>query len=181
MLQVMRTHNGFTLVELIIYIVILAIGSVSILTAIQTWDSKSSDHLIQKQAINIAESIMDEVNAMPFTLCDPQDFNVLTALTYSDCTIPQSGLGPAPSTESRGDALDPYDNLFDYHNWSMTGISYIDNTSIPELANYNSNVFLTPVTISGNAGYLIRVTVTPPTGIPVVLESFRSMHSPRRP
>lgn len=171
--------KGFTLVELILYIVVLSIGTVGIVSSIMMWNAKTSEHLIQKQAYNIANSIMDELNSMPFTYCDPQDANFATAASYTDCTTPQNTLGPTPNTETRGDAANPFDNLLDYHNWTMTGISYIDNTSIPELQNYTSKVTMTSKTVSGVNGYLVTVTVTPPIGSIVILETFRTLHSPR--
>lgn len=174
-----RNNYGFTLVELVIYIVVLSIGTVGIVTSIMMWNARTSEHLMQKQAYNIAESIMDELNAMPITFCDPQDANVSVATSYADCSIPQNTFGPTPNTETRGDALNPFDNLLDYHNWSMNGISYIDNTAITELKNYTSKVSIASVSISGIPGYIVTVTVTPPLGNQVVLETFRTAHSPR--
>lgn len=177
----MRTERGFTLVELIVYIVVLAIGTAAILTSIMMWNGRTADHLTQIQAYNIAESVMDELNAMPMTYCDPQDTNVATANSFADCTTPQNIFGASPAGEARGDALNPFDNVLDYHGWSMSGISYIDNTSISELSNYSTAVTISASTVSGVAGYQVKVTVTPPTGNVVVLETFRTLHSPRSP
>ena len=63
----------------------------------------------------------------------------------------------------------------------MTGISYIDNVSIPELANYSASISISAATVNGINGYIAKVTVTPPYGNDVVLETFRTMYAPGSP
>lgn len=67
----MTRHNGFTLIELVIAIVVVGIGVAGILLAFTQAVSRSADPMIQHQAIAIAESYLEEVLLRPFD--DPGD------------------------------------------------------------------------------------------------------------
>jgi MSHA pilin protein MshD len=55
-------QRGFTLIELIIFIVIVSAGLAGILSVMNTVVKSSADPLVRKQAIAIAESVMEEIN-----------------------------------------------------------------------------------------------------------------------
>jgi MSHA pilin protein MshD len=76
-----RAQAGFTFVELIMFIVIVGVGVAGILLAYSTAVRGSSDPLVNKQMLSIAEALLEEVQLMPFTVCDPDDANAATATT----------------------------------------------------------------------------------------------------
>ena len=54
-------HRGFTLIELIICIVVVSAGLAGILSVMNTVVKSSADPMVRKQAIAIAESLLDEI------------------------------------------------------------------------------------------------------------------------
>jgi MSHA pilin protein MshD len=71
--------RGSSLVELIMFIVIIGIAVAGVLGAMSLSTRASADPLIQKQALAIAEAYLEEVLAMPFTYCDPDDVDAASA------------------------------------------------------------------------------------------------------
>jgi MSHA pilin protein MshD len=166
-----QKQAGLSLVELVIFIVIMSIGVVGITRAITSTVIKSSDPLIRKQALVIAESLMEEITLQPFTYCDPSDANFLTAANGAGCATAgnnQSVLGPT-SGETRYSTTTPFDNVGDYSGFTMaSGIIGIDGNAITELANYNASVAMTQVGITqfglADATAVIQIVVTVTVG-----------------
>jgi Tfp pilus assembly protein PilV len=71
--------RGLTLVELIVSIMVLAAGVAGVLLTLNVAVRGSADPLIQKQALAIAESLLEEIQLMPYTYCDPDDPGAATA------------------------------------------------------------------------------------------------------
>ncbi|MGK0673783.1 MAG: type II secretion system protein [Halothiobacillaceae bacterium] len=55
------THKGFTLLELIIVVVVLAAGLAGIILVFTQAVAKSTDPMLQQQAIALAEGYLDEI------------------------------------------------------------------------------------------------------------------------
>ena len=179
-----RTQTGLTLIELIVFIVIVSVGLAGILLTYDTVVRSSADPMVRKQALAIAESVLLEIEQQPFTWCDPQDENVTTATSATECaTNNQSNLGgPTPTTETRGSAADPFDNVADYANYNSATASNIDGTST--LAGYTVSV---AVTDAGGvapfgaipAGAMLRIAVTVVgRGETVTLVGYRARYAP---
>ena len=165
---------GLTLVELIISIVIISIAVAGILLVMNTTTRSSADPLIQKQALAIAESLMEEITLQPFTTCDPQDFVPATGACPST-----EGMGPEPLESRYGASF--YDNVNDYNGFNMSGIQDMGGNNIPNLGAYQAGVQVTQTTLGGitaTESLRIQVTVTPPNGTPVVLDSYRTRYAP---
>lgn len=106
-----RSH-GFTLIEVIIFIVVVSAGLAGILLVSNTVVKSSADPMVRKQAIAIAESIMEEILQKEFsdpdgvqggettraTMDDVDDFNGKTQTLFNS----SSGTGGWPA------ALDGY-------------------------------------------------------------------------
>lgn len=54
-------HHGFTLIELIIFIVVISAGLAGILSVMNTVVRSSADPMVRKQTIAIAESLLEEI------------------------------------------------------------------------------------------------------------------------
>ena len=63
---------GLTLVELIIFIVVISVGLVGILSAMNMMTAASADPMVRKQAMAMAESILEEVLAKDATATLPE-------------------------------------------------------------------------------------------------------------
>lgn len=61
MSMIRRRNHGFTLIELIIFIVVISAGLAGILSVMNTVVKSSADPLVRKQSIAIAESLLEEI------------------------------------------------------------------------------------------------------------------------
>jgi MSHA pilin protein MshD len=155
----MRARNrGFTLVELVILIAIIAAALAGVLLVFQNVVRGSADPQIRKQALAIAEAMLDEALLASYN--------------------PQGGGGTRAN----------FDDIGDYAGFSTVpaglGMTDIQGNPIPGLAAYNVTVAvegpgLTPLTSAGlpAVGESRRVTVTVTvTGHPemtVMLDGYR--------
>ena len=73
--------RGVSLIEVVVFIVVLGIGISGIVTLYSQLTKASVDPLVRKQALAIASSLMEEIQLRGFTYCDPDDPNVYTAPT----------------------------------------------------------------------------------------------------
>src|SRR5436305_110930 len=149
-----RRERGVTLLELIVFIVIVSVAVMGVLTVLDLSNRSSTDPMIQKQALAIAEALLEEVELQPFTYCDPDDANAASADDVTGCTGGASGandenktpLGPETG-ETRTSGTTPYDNVSDYNLFCMgpaclvpTTASDLDGNSIAGLEAYTANV-----------------------------------------
>lgn len=74
-----RRQRGISLIELVLFIVIVSVGLAGILSVMAVTSKSSSDPLSRKQATAIAESLLEEIELQPFTFCAPEDDNATTA------------------------------------------------------------------------------------------------------
>ncbi|WP_292779273.1 type II secretion system protein [Methylophilus sp. UBA6697] len=188
-----QNHRGFSLVEMVVFIVIVTTAIAGVIGALAFMSGHSADPLARKQAIAIAESLMQEIQQMPFTFCDPDDPNASTANASSDCTTSQANLGgPSPAGESRYGATNPFDNVADYGGFTMpgggcTGICRIgDATAIAGLNAYSASVAIAQAGGAGafaglpaDAVLQIVVTVNGPANTVIRLTGFKVRYAPR--
>jgi MSHA pilin protein MshD len=132
-----KHQSGISLIELIIFIVIVSTAVAGVLSVMSVTTQHSADPMLRKQAQAIAESLLEEIELQPFTYCDPDDPNAATATSVAGCTIPEN-IGPEPG-ETRY-ATPQFDNVNDYAGFSMTGINDITNTPIGGLSAYTASV-----------------------------------------
>lgn len=180
--------RGVTLIEVIMFIVIVGVAAGGILMVFANTSRASADPLIRKQALAIAESLIEEVRQMPFTFCDPDDPNVSTATSAvvgagpTFCAVAAEAAIASEAGETRYAALTPFDNVNDYNGFAMAGgILDITNTTIAGLGAYSATVAVAPLAFGGIAAtdaQQITVTVTGPGNIGVTLDGIRTRHAP---
>lgn len=158
---------GLTMIELIVFIVVISVAVAGVLATLTSLGAKSGDPLERKQAILRAEALMEEVALAKFTYCHPNDANAETAADAAGCASMPEDFGPQ-SLEAR-----PYFNVNDYGNGAGLGTD-CDNSSIAGLvttdatgaqlqpAHYRTKVFVTKVPNFGPAAMSIG-TVVPAT------------------
>lgn len=180
-------QSGVTLIELIVFIVIVGIALAGVLKVLQVTNRDSADPLVRKQALSIAESLLLEITQQPFTLCDPDDVNAATAITAADCTNSQDKGGgaltsPTPAAESRYSSADPLDNVGDYGGFVMPGGGCAgicipgDNTPLAGLNGYAASVNIARA--GSDAVLRITVNVTGPANTQVALVAYRYRYAP---
>lgn len=188
-----RRQRGVSLIELVVFIVVMGIGLAAMLVLYSQLTVASVDPLVRKQALAIATSLMEEVQLQPFTFCDPDDATVHTANAPAGCTT-QEGIGAEGGENRYGAAR--FDNVSDYHGFAMpagTLRTIDDPTPIPLLAQYAllpinvatiGNGELGAAVPNGENAEALRITVTVrhvPTGTDVVLQGYRLRYAPRSP
>jgi len=175
------SQRGLSLIELIMFIVVVSAALAGVLRVFTQASSASADPQLQRQALSIAESLLQEVQLMPFTYCDPDDANVETAANGAGCAGAAEAIGPEGG-ETRF-ATPQFDNVNDYNGYAMAGgILDITNAAVTGLESYSANVSvanaaLGSIPASGDA-LLITVTVTAPHGVQVVLTGYRTRYAP---
>ncbi len=187
-------QRGVSLVELIMFIVITSVALTGILLVMNVVTKSSADPMLHKQALAIAESLLEEVELMPFTYCDPDDANAGAAASAGACAATPEALGPetiGTVTEDRYGTSAPavnasFDNVNDYHGFTMNsgngGIKDIYGTAIPALSGYSATVAVTDqgAAFVGTAGDALQITVsvTAPDGAAVTLDGYRTRFAP---
>jgi MSHA pilin protein MshD len=124
-------QRGVTLVELVIFIMLISLGVAGILMVMIATTQRSADPMVQQQALLIAESYMEEILHKGFT--DPSAGETQVCHT----TVPFKEASRAS-----------YDNVCDYHNLNDTAgaVDQLGNT-VAGLTAYNVSV-----SVTGNVG-----------------------------
>ncbi len=159
-------QRGVTLVELILAMLIISIAVASILGVLGLTAGRSADPLLTRQSLAVAESLLQEILAQPFTA--------------NDLDGGPNAIGPEAS-ETRGSATTPVDHVDDYHGYSVNGIVNADTTPIAGLSGYSASVTVQAQAlgnIAASEGLLVTVTITAPGGAMFSLSGFRARVAP---
>lgn len=172
-------QHGLTLIELLLFIVVVAIALSAMLKVFVTATAASADPMIRRQQLAIAESLLREVELMPFTWCDPDDPNATTVTSAAGCTTPETST--AEPGESRY-GPNYFDNVSDYAGFSMNGIADISGTAVAGLAGYKAAVKVENAQLDSSVPSAetlkITVTVTAPDNSALSLQGWRTRHAP---
>lgn len=147
-------QSGISLIELIIFIVIISVALTGILLVMNQVTRHSADPLLHKQALAAAESLLEEVQL--------QDF------------VSQSGATSAVTLANRTS----YHVVNDYNGFTMTGITDLNGAAVG-LASYNASVAITSEalgTVVAGSAVRITVTVTDPQGNAIAIDGYRTSY-----
>ena len=150
-----RRLRGFSLVELVILIVVIGVALAGVLLVFQSVVRGSADPQMRKQALAIAEALLDEV--------------LLTSYA------------PAPGAGARVN----FDNVDDYgtppFDTAPGGMTDINGAPIPGLGAYNARVTVATPGLAGVAEVkrvTVTVTVTGQPDMTVSLDGYRVRYAP---
>jgi MSHA pilin protein MshD len=180
-------RRGFTILELIVFIVIVAVALVGVLSVLNLTAQHNADPIIIKQMQAIAETYLEEVSSMPFTYCDPADANVFTATSTGGCATATNAenvaaMGPK-NGETRG-VPPSFNNVMDY------GPSFVSNpaSDINGSRSYGGYNVKVTVAVDGNLGpsglqtpaaATLHITVFVTSGNnSLTLEGYRTRYAP---
>jgi MSHA pilin protein MshD len=144
-------HSGFSLIEVIVAMLLISVGVLGLLSAMNTTVKSSADPMVRKQAIAVAESLLEEI-------------------TLKDFANPTGGYTGTDRAQ--------FDDVSDYAGYqTTTGIVDISGAAIGGLSSYN----ITSVTVANAAlgsigssdAKLITVTVAAPGGEAISLSAYR--------
>jgi MSHA pilin protein MshD len=191
-----RRQRGVTLIELILFIMIIGIALTAIIGVMNVTSSRSADPLRAKQALMIAEGLLEEVQLAAFTRCDPTSNEPLVpAVPPAACNIPEGWGQAAP--EPVGPR--PYDNVNDYvaapnvptNAFTVNNVLLDANGRALNVTGYTATVTITPESV-GPAGALvgnngtaadtdmlrIRIAVRYDPNETLVLDGYRARYAP---
>lgn len=159
----MRRQTAFTLIEVLVTIVLIAIASAALLGVFTNLIRTSADPVIQQQASTIAESYLEEILLRPFD--DPQG--------------EVAGGGLEGDEGGRGG----YDDVQDYQGLPAGPAADQFGNPIPALGDYIVSVAVTDAALNdigvGTGDALrIDVTVTHPAVASITLTGYRTNYCP---
>ena len=150
------SQRGISLIELIMFIVIVSVALAGILLVMNVTTKSSADPLVHKQALAAAQSLLEEIEL--------QDFIAVGA----------------NATVTQANRATQYHIVRDYQGFATTGIYAVDGVApIPGLEKYNANVTVTNEALNGiSAGNAVRitVTVTDPQGNQIAIDGYRTAY-----
>lgn len=162
-------QRGTTLVEVVIFILIVSVAVTAVVNALAVAVRASSDPLITRQTLAIGESLLQEIDALPYRQKDP----------YNP-TGPDDAIGPETGETRSGSPL-PFDNPNDYSGYTETGIVAPDGTSVSGLGSYAVSATASQQSmgnVPASDGLLVIVTTTGPDGQAISLTTFRARYQP---
>jgi MSHA pilin protein MshD len=164
-----RRQRGLTLIELIVFIVIVSVGLAGLLAALDVSVRGSADPMVHKQMLSIAEALLEEVELQPY--CKSGDSNCANATGGTCGSGNRSGLG----------------QVSDYNNCSLPSPIADASGTTAAPAGYSAQIAVTtPETLNGADVARITVTVcrsvTPSCGSAdsVVVEGYRAHDWPNQ-
>jgi MSHA pilin protein MshD len=132
-------HSGFTFIEVIVTIIVLAIASTSILSVFTSTVGTSGDPMLQQQAISIAEAYMEEISLKDFS--DPE--------------------GSELGTSELGELRATFDDIQDYNSLLDTVVRDQNDTVIQAFDGFTVTVAVTGSALNGiPAADSMRIDVT---------------------
>lgn len=181
-------QRGTTLVELIVFIVVVSVGVVGVLSTIGPMVRDSANPMIRKQMAAVAESLLLEILRQPFTYCDPEDAAAISATSTAGCTggaVNSQDKGGAPLTtptpvgETR--LVAPlFDNVADYGGYVQNSVT--DAVGANAMAGYGVAVAVnrSGATFGLAPGDALEVAVTVSFGTETfALSGYRFRYAPR--
>lgn len=187
-------QRGLSLVELIVFIVIVSIAVLGILQVFSVGSRYSADPVARKQALLIAESLMEEVQLAKFTYCDPSDNGADVAANAAACTIAET-VGQGSGGEPVGSR--PFDNVNDYVSafgvaqtpFTVGGNLTDANGTTIDVQGYSATLAITPEALNGitsgssaAAMNVLRIAITVTNGRETVqLDGYRTRYAPTSP
>lgn len=163
-------QTGVTLIELIIFIVIVSAALAGVLSVLNITVKSSADPMLRKQALAIAEAMMEEI-----LLKDYEN-------DVADPTNVSATLGCTPNTTTprcRANTLlerQYYNDVSDYAGWDQSGVYGLDGSAVTGLGSYRVQVVVAAgATWEGVTAKQITVTVTGASES-IVLNGFRTSY-----
>lgn len=152
------SERGLSLVELIVFIVVVGVAVAGVLAVMSVTTAKSADPLVRKQALAIAEGLLEEI-------------------LLKDFSNPPGGFTGAATPANRP----LFDDVSDYDGYASSGIHDVTGTAIPALAAYGVSVSVVNQalgSVPATSSKRITVTVTAPGGEAIALSGFRTDQGP---
>lgn len=150
--------KGFSLIELILFILIVSVGLVVIVKAFEVASLGSADPVLRRQSLAIGQALVEEISFKSFS-------------------NPAGGYDDGDPATALAAARSQFDDVMDYNGLLLDGISDMGNAPVPGLENYQVQVAVDAMALASvpaSAAYRIAVTVTDPRNEAIRLETYRA-------
>ena len=148
---VQPASDGFTLIEMVVAIVVIAAAVTAIMATVGQSVRTSADPQIRSQGLAIANAYLEEIMLKDFQ--DPDQ----------------------PETGTEETSRDLYDDVQDYHGLADNGAQDQYGTALAGLTDYNVAVSVAASSINGLTTQRVTVTVTHDShGMNLVLSAHKS-------
>jgi len=157
-----RAARGFTLIELIVGITLVAIAATLFTKLIVPAVRQSAEPLVQQRAASLAEALMDEILSKRYDENTPEGGVPPCSASTTPCS---TTLGPDTGETSRAD----YDDVDDYNVYCGSGVTVTDanGTALANYSSFRMSICVSyDTTYTGVAQSAKRITVTVLPGIP---------------
>ena len=201
-----QRQRGVTLIELILFIVIIGVALTAIIGVMNLTTQRSADPVRRKQALMLAEALIEEVELAKFSFCDVYDPR---AGDDNPDTAPTGPGDCAPATVEKwgpeANNARPFDNVNDYV--AKAGVAAVDafgtgtqlrdaNGNLLPLDGFTASVTIRPDVLreAGGANAIgnatdtaaqtdvLRITVTVGyDGQSLSLDGYRARYAPASP
>lgn len=134
-----RRQRGVTLIELVVFIIIVSVGIAGILSVFNLTTRSSADPVLAKQGLAVAESLLEEILL--------KDFSNGAYVAACPVTCVRTS----------------FDDVEDYNGYATVGVFDVSGVAIPALADYSVSVTVTtPAAAIGGvvAANIRQITVT---------------------
>lgn len=160
--------RGLSLVELVVCIALIGAVAALLVSTYAQLSNRSADPLVQRQALAVAESLLQEIMAQGTGGTD------------------QSGVanasGPEPG-ESRSGSGVLFDHVDDYDGLTLNPITTAESVALPGLEAYTASVAVRTLALNNGGGtasqgWWVDVRITAPGGSVVLLSGWRAALTP---
>jgi MSHA pilin protein MshD len=148
----MRRQSAFTLIEVIVTIVVIAVSATALLGVFTNMVRGSADPVIQQQAITVAEAYLEEIQRK----------------AYADPVSAETGGKEAGETRAS------FNDVQDYNDLPDNQVRDQSDNPIAQLAAYTVTVSVNGAVLNGVSAMRIDVTVTHPATGAISLSAFRA-------
>lgn len=124
MIRACRRMRGMTLIEVILFIVIVSVGLAGVLSTFIIATARSADPMVRKQALTVAEQMLEEILLKDYD--DPSG-------ACAAATTPRCAANTPLDRQN-------YNDVGDYGGWNQTGVTDLTGTTIAGLENYTVTV-----------------------------------------
>jgi MSHA pilin protein MshD len=193
-------QRGVTLIELVLFILIVGIALGGIITVMNLTTRGSVDPVRRKQALIIAEGLLEEVELAKFSYCDPSDPDASDnglRPNAASCQVRERWGQVAPELNGAGNGR-PYDNVNDYVKVprareaafnDAAGVLKDANGNAINVSGYTVRLIITPESLGGIVNpddvdttadaEVVRITVEVSyDGQTLVLDGYRTRYAP---
>lgn len=149
-----RSAPGFSLIELILFILIVSVALLTVVKAFEVANIGSADPVRHRQSLAIAQALLEEIRIKSFAK-------------------PAGGFAGPFTLVNRN----RFDTVTDFNGLTISPISDMAGNALAGLANYSASIEVVAAAfgnVPSAAGYAVTVTVTDPAGGQIKLTGYRA-------